>query len=306
MKLISHKLKLAAVGIVAASFLFITGCSKDDYNAGPAEDQGAVSRIVDPSTQNKIEKAANKIPAISWYNSTMDKVITFDPKNETKSFSFSDPNPGFNFSNSNQVNWVPANGGGGILFVGPGAFGGNSASGGAGTVIAGSTVLNISSTFCFSASEEALGLDIGGFGGPDFDGISGVIGFAGDLEALSTGDFESEDEIFDFFDGIAYYVVYDNEASGSYDILNWFDGFSEDPDDLGGDGFAWVYGFSPDSWSLWFSQSGTLNVSGGSMNFNGEYFGIELNFDDLFEDDGDDLFDLQFSEGTGYGQMGCN
>jgi hypothetical protein len=102
---------------------------------------------------------------------------------------------------------------------------------------------------------------------------------------------------------LAYYVVYDNEASGSYDILNWFDNVDEDPDDLGGNGFAWVYSFSEDSWMIYFSDSGELQVNGGQMNFNGTYLGIGLSISEL--EDGNYL-NFNYEEGTGYGSMGCN
>jgi len=290
--------RITAVALTAVVLLFSAGCSKE-YDAVGTDHNNEEKRVKDRKTKQEIQDASQRIPAISWYNQTMNKIITFDPKSETKTFSFSDPNPGWNFSNSTETTWVPAEGGGGILFVGSGSFGGNT---GGGTVVAGSTTLNIISTFCFSASEEAIGLDIGGFGGPDFDGISGVVGFAGDFEALQNENFEEEDDIFDFFQGIAYYVVYDNEANGSYDILNWFEDAGEPTDDLGGSGFAWVYGFEPDAWSIYFSESGSLNVSGGSMTFSGQYLGLILDVSDLESS----FDDFSFVEAGGFGTMGCN
>ena len=254
----------AAVSIMVAAVLFLSGCSKDtDYSNGDVNNQDGVRAIENTETQNDLRRAAERIPALQWYNSTMDKIITFDPKSESKSFSFSDPNDGWNFSDADDVAWAPASNGGGILFIGPGSFNSNSSSGG--LVVAGNTSLDVNYTFCFTASEEALGLDIGGFGGPDFDGISGVIGISGNFEALTEGEFDEEADPFEFFNGLAYYVVYDNEASGSYDILNWFNNLDEDPDDLGGEGFAWVYGFTPNSWAIYFSDSGELQVSGGMV-----------------------------------------
>jgi len=296
---IKSNLRVAVAGMATALLLFSTSCTKDDYNSGDLSNPSDTREIKDKDTRDEIRSAADQVPAISWYNSAMDKIITFDPKNEEKSFDFSDPNPGWNTSSADDVYWQPAQNGGGILFIGPGAFGGNT---GSGTVVAGNTALNITTTFCFAASEEAIGLDVGGFGGPEFDGISGVVGIAGDLEALANQEFEDDDEIFDYFEGLAYYVVYDNEASGNYDILNWFDNLDgEDPDDLGGDGFAWVYGFSPDEWSLYFSKNGQLNVSGGNINFEGNYFGLVFSLNELDED----IFNFDFVEVTGFGQMGC-
>jgi hypothetical protein len=287
-----------------AGVLVFASCSKDeDVTKGPQPT--SIKQVEDKETQDAIEGLAEEVPAISWYNSTMDKIITFDPKNQAK-FDFSDPNPGWNFSSSNEVVWQPADQGGGILFIGPGAFGANTSAGG--TVVAGSSALNVSYTFCFAASDQAIGLDLFDFGGPEFDGISGVIGFAGDFEALQTGEFEDPNEIFNYFQGIAYYIVYDNEASGNYDILNWLEDIDEPLDDLGGNGFAWVYEFSPEAFSIYFSKSGQLNVSGGSMSFNGEYFGVI--FDNFFSDpdsgDDEDIFGLDFVEVEGFGTMGCN
>lgn len=299
-------IKMATALGAVAILLFGTSCTKEENTTSgvPAQQDAEVRALTDRGTQDRLKEYAERIPAISWYNSTMDKIITLDPKNESKSFNFSDPNPGWNYSDNSETTWVPAEGGGGILFIGPGSFGSNT---GSGLVVAGSTTLNVNYTFCFAASDEALGLDIGGFGGPEFDGISGVVGIAGDFEALMNGNFEDEADIYEYFYGLAYYVVYDNEASGSYDILNWFDSFEEEPDDLGGNGFAWVYAFSSESWELYFSQNGQLNVSGGSMNFNGSYFGLIIDFDDLFYgDDDDDVFGFEFVEASGYGAMGCN
>lgn len=304
MKLSNKYIKSATAVFAVAALLFSTGCTKEDNYGTPPDSSVQGSQIVDRRTQEDIKDFSERMPAISWYNSTMNKIITVDPKSEQKSFSFSDPNPGWNFSDASETYWAPAPQGGGILFIGSGSFGTNS---GGGTVVAGQNSLNIASTFCFSASEEALGLDIGGFGGPDFDGISGVIGIAGDLEALSTGEFDEESNIFDYFQGMAYYVVYDNEASGNYDILNWFDNLAEEPDDLGGNGFSWVYSFSESEWALYFSQNGSLNVSGGSMNFEGNYFGLILDIDDIFSENGGDIVDLEFVQNQfGIGQMGCN
>lgn len=294
-----------ALGAVAI-LLFGTSCTKEETNGGsPSETTGEVKDITNQRTQNEIEAYADRIPAISWYNSTMDKIITFDPKSETKNFSFATPNDSWNYSDNSDTEWVPASGGGGTLFVGPGSFGGNAAGG---LVVAGNTTLNINNTMCFSASDEALGLDIGGFGGPEFDGISGVIGISGDFEALMNEDFSGGDmDIFEYFYGLAFYIVYDNEASGGYDILNWLDDVDGDVDDFGGNGFAWVYSFGSQSWEIYFSHSGELNVSGGTMNFNGSYYGIQLNVDNIYNSDDDgDLLDFDFVEVDGYGAMGCN
>ena len=298
MKLFKKHKYVAAATLVAAALIFTTSCTKESDNPGSVPQKAEMKKVENKYVQDKIQEKADRMPPIAWYNKTMDKVITFDPKSKTKSFDFSSPNNGWNFSDDTGVEFVEGSNGGGILFIGPGAFGGNT---GSGTVVAGSTVLNVSSTFCFSASEEALGLDIIDLNGADIDGIAGVIGIAGDLEALQNVEFDEETDIFDYFQGLAYYLVYDNEASGTYDILNFIDELEEDSE---GFGFSIVYGFTPNSFSLYFSKDGELEVSGGSMNFNGNYYGLVI--DDLFGDDGDDIFGFDFVEAAGYGQMGCN
>src|SRR5690606_34219482 len=188
----------------------------------------------------------------------------------------------------------------GVLFVSYGAFGSNT---GSGTVIAGNTALNINYTFCFSVDEEALGLDLG-FGDADFDGMSGVLGISGDFEALMNGNFEDTADIFDYFHGLAYYLVYDNEAQGNYEIINFIEDM-ESAEEEEGKGFSVVYGFTSNSFALYFSKDGTLNVSGGSMDFSGNYYGIV--FENLMEaDEEGDLFNFDFVEVPGFGQMGCS
>lgn len=293
--------------LIAMSVLLVASCTKD--NAGPASsgvdrDSQQAIPVSDKETRKELKSLSDKVSTIAWYNTAMDKIISFNPQSRSKSFSFSDPNPGWNFSDDSETQWVPAENGGGILFVGAGSFGANS---GSGTVVAGNVSLSVSTTFCFSASEEALGLDLVDLGGesPDFDGISGVIGIAGDFEALQNDEIDEEANIFDYFQGMAFYIVYDNEASGNYDILNWFEETDEDPDNLGGKGLSWVYGFSPEEWSFYFSKNGSLNVSGGSMNFDGNYLGISFNFENFLEGEGG-LDAYTYDEVPGYGEMGCN
>jgi hypothetical protein len=64
---------------------------------------------------------------------------------------------------------------------------------------------------------------------------------------------------------------------------------------------SFVMDFS--NFSLYFATSGSINVSGGSMTFNGEYIAIE----DLFLDFlGEGEEDPQVNVVSGYGTMGCN
>lgn len=302
MKIFKKQLNVAATLFVAATLIFTTSCTKDSENPASAQ-KSEVKAVENKQVKEKIQATADKMPPIAWYNKTMDKVIVFDPKNDTKSFDFSDPNSGWNFSDDEGVSFVQNPNGGGVLFVSPGAFGSNA--GGSGTVVAGNTALNVNYTFCFSVDEEALGLDLG-FGDVDFDGLSGVLGIAGDFDALMNEDFDGDgSSIFDYFHGLAYYLVYDNEAQGNYDILNYIEDL-DGVEDEDGKGFSIVYGFSATEFAFYFSKDGSLDVTGGSMNFSGNYYGIVFgNLFDADEEDGD-LFNLEFVEVAGFGQMGCN
>lgn len=288
MKKLTRFLSFIAIAGFGIAALSITSCTKDSgyAGAGPAQAENDNAR-------QKFQSLMHNMPDIGIYDERTDRILTFNPG--SRNFSFSSPNPGWNYSNSSGPVFVPASEGGGVLIIPAFSFGANTG----GTVVAGSTALDINYTFCFSASDEALGLDLFDFGG-DFTGVSIVLGIAGDFEALADGDVEGEGGDFgDWFQGMAMYVVYANEASGSYSILNWLEDIDEDPDDLADKGFSWVVDFQ--NFNLYFSANGDLSVSGGEMNFSGEYLGLAELFEEL-DDDGD----LEFNLVPGFGTMGCN
>jgi hypothetical protein len=290
---INLNLKTAlAVSVLTVSSALFTGCQKEQEFTGLKAPQKKVT--VNADQQRMLQDMAGRVPTLRIYDENDNRFIDIDLKN--RNFSFSEPNDGWNLSSSDDVVWEAADGGGGILFIGAGAFGGNTG----GTIVAGSTALNINYTFCFAASEEALGLDLFDTGA-NIDGISGVIGIAGDFEALLNDEVGEDSDFTDYFQGFAAYFVYDNEASGSYDILDWLSDLDGDLDDLDGNGFGYVFGF--ENFSLYFSYSGTLNVSGGSIGFNGEYLGFE-NMDELFFNF-DDEEEPEIDIVPGFGVMGC-
>ncbi|MDP4588750.1 MAG: hypothetical protein NWS86_11285, partial [Flavobacteriales bacterium] len=211
-------------------------------------------------------------------------------------FDFSQPSDGWDFSNSDEVQYVTDDNGG-LLIIPVFAFGGNT---GGGTIVAGNSALNVDYTFCFSASEEALGLDLFDFGG-DFNGISGVIGIAGDFDALANDEIDEDADFTDFFQGFAAYFVYDDEASGSYNVLNWLEDLEDEEADNDETAFAYVIDFVEPG--IYFSADGQLTVSGGQIAFNGEYLAIT----DFFLDFGDEEEgDLSFDYVSGFGALGCN
>jgi hypothetical protein len=290
-------------GIALACTAVLASCQKEQLNTG----QGNYT----PSSLNEDEKRAfvelaRRVPSkVRVYDENDNRFIDVDFRARTlefkdandRDFTFASPSPGWDFSSSDDVLWAPAEDGGGILFIGSGAFGGNTG----GTVVAGSTALDINYSFCFSASDEALGLDLFDTGA-GIEGISGVIGIAGDFEALMNDEVGEDADFTDFFQGFAAYFVYADEAQGSYEILNWLTDLEEEADVLADKGFSYVFGFEDGSFYL--SSGGTMTVSGGSMSFNGEYWGIIGLFDELFGDDSD-LDDAEVEDVSGFGQMGC-
>jgi hypothetical protein len=283
---------LTAVVVLALSSSFFTGCKKEVITNGTPL---AGKTVTLSSEQNRMVRGmVNRMPVIRIYDENDNRFIDIDF--EKRNFSFSEPNDGWNFSSSDDVVWESADGGGGILFIGAGAFGSNTG----GTIVAGNTSLNVNYTFCFAASDQALGLDLFDTGA-DIDGISGVIGIAGDFDALLNDEVDEDADFTDYFQGFAAYFVYDNEASGSYDILNWMDELESDLSDLDGKGFGFVFNFA--DFALYFSYDGTLNVSGGSIGFNGQYLALE----DLgeFMLDWDEEDEPEVSIVNGFGVMGC-
>lgn len=279
-------LSIAGFALVAVMF---SSCGKEELTAN----RGYSANNSEQTPQQRFEALMEQLPEIALWDERTEQIVRINMN--TREFSFSDPNPGWNFSSSNGPQFIEAEEGGGILIIPAFSFGGNTG----GTVVAGSTALDINYTFCFSASDEALGLDLFDFGG-DFTGVSIVLGIAGDFEALADGSAEEGDDFNSFFQGLAMYIVYDNEASGSYEILNWLEDIDGDPDDFVDQGFSYVVDFQ--NFNLYFSANGDLNVSGGEMSFNGEYLGFVELFESLDEDDEE----LDFALVPGFGTMGCN
>lgn len=311
MKLFKKSIGAAATLFVAAALIFTTSCTKDNDNPASSEPQKAeVKLVTDKVLQEEIRAAVDRTPPIAWYNKTMDKVIVYNPHHKSKSFSFSDPADGWTFATNQGVVWTQNPAGGAVLFITPGTFG----SGGSGGVVsAGNLTLSIDFTLCFTADEGVLGpIDPNDFG--DFSGLSGVIGIAGNTSALENEDFDEDGiDIGSFFLGAAVYLVFADQASGSYPVLNYVnDGVDlGDIDDgaVQGKAFSLVLGFDENTGGLYMSMGGNMNVNGGTMSFNGTYYGYEFNFGNVDLDDDEDT-DLGFLGGnyvqvSGNGQMGC-
>jgi hypothetical protein len=252
---------------IAPILLLAFSCGKTDYAPGTSSPKG----LNDKYTQDKMQAMAKNMPDLAFYNVAMNKVITIKAGHEK----------------------------GGVVFIGSPTAGGGSNAGG--TVVAGNTTLDIAFAFCFSVDDEALGVDFTGLDN-DFTGVSGVIGISGDFDALINGEIDQDADVTDYFYGYAMYFVYADEASGTYDILNWFDDVNESADDLADKGFSFVFDFQ--ELDIYFSSEGSMNVTGGDMSFNGSYFGLIGFFDALL--DGEEPGEASFQEVDGFGQMGCD
>lgn len=271
--------------------LFAAGCKKAELDENRSFQ--ANSKTVSAEEQRTAMELLERVPTIGFWDVENGNLYKFNT--QTRDFDFSQPSDGWDFSNSEDVQYVTDNNGG-LLIIPVFSFGGNT---GGGTIVAGNSALNVDYTFCFSASEEALGLDLFDFGG-DFNGISGVIGIAGDFEALADGDVDEDADFTDFFQGFAAYMVYDDEASGSYNVLNWLEDLEDEDADNDEAAFAYVIDFVEPG--IYFSADGQLSVSGGTINFDGEYLAIT----DFLLDFDDEEGDLSFDYVSGFGALGCN
>jgi hypothetical protein len=98
-----------------------------------------------------------------------------------------------------------------------------------------------------------------------------------------------------YFHGLAYYLVYDFNASGSYDVIDWTT-MTTLPNSLA---FSMVFSFDfNNSGAFYLSKDGAITVSGGDMTFNGNYWGIEMDFNNLNQS-------LTYNTFSGSGTMGC-
>lgn len=282
---------LSQVTLATGLILFAAGCKKAELDENRSFQ--ANSKTVSAEEQRTAMELLERVPTIGFWDVENGNLYKFNT--QTRDFDFSQPSDGWDFSNSEDVQYVTDNNGG-LLIIPVFSFGGNT---GGGTIVAGNSALNVDYTFCFSASEEALGLDLFDFGG-DFNGISGVIGIAGDFEALADGDVDEDADFTDFFQGFAAYMVYDDEASGSYNVLNWLEDLDDEDADNDEAAFAYVIDFVEPG--IYFSADGQLSVSGGTINFDGEYLAIT----DFLLDFDDEEGDLSFDYVSGFGALGCN
>jgi len=292
--------KVLVASALTAGVVILAGCQKDRTLGGDGIQVERKVTLTETPTREASEMV-QRVPTLRFYDEAENRFIDF--KVGSRDYVFSDPDEGFSFDDPDQngvILWAD----GGVDYIVFSTGIGTAGNGGGGTVVAGSTALNIDLTVCLSIEEIASGDGYGdlfdsGFGFTDYGAVFGI---AGDFEGLANADWDAEDfDPFQYFQGYAAYYVLANELSGNHEVFDWLDASSNDGNDYNDMASSFVMDFS--NFSLYFATSGSINVSGGSMTFNGEYIAIE----DLFLDflsEGEE--DPQVSVVSGYGTMGCN
>lgn len=271
-KSISKSLLTLSLGALTVGSLLVSSCSKHEEQ--PCKTSGKPAAISTEQQQAAL-KFLQEMPEIRVKAGKYGFVL---PKPSRDGFNFADPSPGYNWGTSSNITVVENPDGSEYIVLNSDGGSGNAG----GTVVAGNTSLDIGMAFCFSADED--GADGFLLAGSDSvgTGVSLVIGIAGDFDALINGEVEEDADITDYFWGYALYLVYTDEASGSYEVLDWTN-LDEDTDDKA---VALVFDFKNGKGYL--SSQGNLNVNSNSIGFNGSYyeFGFDFNDSDSEQDFG--------------------
>lgn len=290
-------IRAMAAGALAFGAIVFTGCQKEEItNSGSNPLTGSKKVELTEAQMRKVREISAKIPMVRLYDEANGRYMDMNIQERwNRDWTFANPYEGAEYSESGS--WVSADGTEMVVFS---VNGTTSGAGGGGTVVVGNTTLNIDYAFCFNVDVQAVGLDLFDFGGT-FDGVSGVIGIAGDFEALANDELGEDADFEEFFDGYAAYIVYDSQANGTYEVLDWFEDLEGGSDDLEGNAFSYVLDWT--NFGLYFSSAGTITASGASLNFEGEYLSL-LDFDLSFDEEGEEEMEAEFVDG--FGQMGCN
>lgn len=269
---------------ISICLLFVSlGCNKFKDLGIEKEEEFVLSK----NQFSEFDRHLSNLPMIIRYkDETNNRYVDFDIRKRTvelnKVWSFANPQP----------NTIYGEAGGIVFYISETSVGwgyGTPSS----SVTAGSTTLNVQ-TICFAVDISAYAAMFAGQTGDlPFDGISAVMGLDADFSLLENS---SSTNFGDYFSGLAEYFVYDFEASGDYEVVDWTNLSAEFPETLG---FAMVFSFSSDNFgSFYFSKDGDISVNGGSMSFDGNYWGIEMDFSIISPD-------LSYDTYPGSGSMGC-
>jgi hypothetical protein len=290
-------IRAMAAGALAFGAVVFTGCQKEEITNKVGNPMAGSKKVTLTEAQiRQVREISAKIPMVRLHDEVNGRYMDINIYERwNRDWTFANPYEGAEYSESGS--WVSADGEEMVVFS---VNATTSGAGGGGTVVAGNTTLNIDYAFCFNIDVQAVGLDLFDFGGT-FDGVSGVIGIAGDFEALANDELGEEPDFEDFFEGFAAYIVYDSQANGSYEVLDWFEDLEGGSDDLADHAFSYVLDWS--NFGLYFSSAGTITASGASLNFQGEYLSL-LDFVLTLDEEGEEEMEAEFVEGLG--QMGCN
>ena len=286
---------LALALSLGVALMFVSSCSKNDDRDVSGTDVKGLER-----TKAKISHFIRQVPVQNLVEQL--RTRSTDATVRPNDFSFANPSSGYSYSYTSTYSTSSGTTYTTNSYTVYAAYNSFGAGGGGGTVVAGTTSLDINYTFCFSADDDGFGLDLFGTGAPT-SGISSVIGVSGDFEALQNAD--DETNLADIFHGLVFYLVYDGTASGSYDVIDFSDVTWSDSTSIDQMCFAFI--FDLHNGRFFVSKSGHINVSGGSMDYNGEYYQITgfLNDDGEFDITSPNA-ELELSVVSGFGAMGCN
>lgn len=277
------------LGILVVFGLTLVSCFNDD-EASPK--QSGVTQ----EQREALEQFLKKMPAFELQ--TESGQVYRVEKNAAGGWSFTNPptEPGYAESSTGTYTFVENTSAGGTFAVAASGFGSNSSGGG--IISAGSNTYDFKYTFCLSADEEAL--DLGLFDEP-FDGVSMVIGISGEFEKILEGEVDADDTSFeDLFSAFGYFIVYDDQASGSYEVIGVTESEEMDENQLNGQGLAFIFDIKNGKFFL--SKDGNLTVSGGNIGFNGNYFEIDAAWDAA----DNELDAAEMKVVSGIGSLGCN
>jgi len=291
------------LGLLATVVLF-TGCTKESVELNGSSATPAKKVELSGEQMNRAKKMTGRLPKLRYWDETNQRFIEFNPN--SRDLIFSDPDEGFNFDDPDGNNAMVFSDGSGSYLVFSSGFG-VSGQGGGGTVVAGSTILNMDLTICLSLEEVAEGDGMFDLFDSDttFSQYASVIGIAGDFEALeSSNENDPNFDPFEFLDGYAAFNVIADDVTGSHEVFNWMDAENADTEDFDDMAYAVVFDFQ--NFSLYFSNSGTVTTSGGTMEFSGTFIAFEDLLENLFSDNSSEDFGGDAEEVEGYGSMGCN
>jgi phage baseplate assembly protein gpV len=281
------KILRKSIYALALSTFFFASCEKEEVSNNDTVSTEA-SQVVEISPR---ELSVDIEQLEAFRNLQIDGEI--GGRMVTKSgFSFANPGTGINYrvqgvgyryTSSGEIYYTTAEVGIRVS--------GNGFTAGGGSLVVGDKTINLDYVFCANVDMSAFP-SVFEFPG---DGFSTLIGLSGSFE-----DYDPESEEMPI-QQIVYFIVYDNNAQGSYDVID-LDLDSEEEETPSNIAFAMVVDF--EDGGMYFSSDGTLNVNGGSIEFNGQMF----DFTQFFiggEADFDEDSNYSIEEVSAVGTLNC-